>query len=205
MTARFDLKGEIGQGTARAAALASFLKDNPGPVDLFINSPGGDAVEGAALMAEIQRHGNVTAHLQGICASAATLPAVAARRIVMHSAAILMIHEPAVGAWGTSEVLHSAGEALEKLTGIYAAAYASATGNDQALIRAWMKAETWLSAEDARELNFCDEIEATGTVSAPVAAFDYTKFKAPPAHLMRLAVENGWATASPEMKETQNV
>lgn len=148
MTARFDLKGEIGQGTARAAALASFLKDNPGPVDLFINSPGGDAVEGAALMAEIQRHGNVTAHLQGICASAATLPAVAARRIVMHSAAILMIHEPAVEAWGTSDVLHSAGEALEKLTGIYAAAYASATGNDQALIegRRWEDLEPGLQA-----------------------------------------------------------
>lgn len=204
MTARFDLKGEIGQGTARAATLATFLKDNPGAVDLFINSPGGDALEGAALMAEIQRHGKVTAHLQGICASAATLPAIAAHRIVMHSAAILMIHEPASTVCGTSDILHAAGEALEKLTDIYSAAYASATGNDQALIRAWMKAETWLSAEDAKELNFCDEIEATGTVSAPVAAFDYTKFKAPPTHLMHLAIENGWATASPEM-ETQDV
>lgn len=204
MAPRFDLKGEIGQGTARAAVLATFLQGNPGPVDLFINSVGGDAMEGAALMAEVQRHGKVTARLQGICASAATLPAIAAQTICMHPAAVFMIHEPGCLAFGPADLHRAAAETLDKLTGIYGAAYANATGNDLALILAWMKAETWLSAEDAKELNFCDQIEEPGTASSPVAAFDYTRFKSAPPALVRLAIENGWATGAPDM-ESENV
>lgn len=129
MAPRFDLKGEIGTGSARASALAAFLQENPGPVDLFINSVGGDATEGAALMAEVQRHGKVTARLQGICASAATLPAIASQAISMHPAAVFMIHEPACTAFGSAEVLRGVADTMDKLTGIYAAAYADATGN----------------------------------------------------------------------------
>lgn len=58
MAPRFDLIGDIEAGCA--AALAEFLAANTGGVDLFINSPGGDAMEGAALMAEVERHGRVT-------------------------------------------------------------------------------------------------------------------------------------------------
>lgn len=203
MAPRFDLKGEIGEGSARAPALAVFLQENPGPVDLFINSVGGDATEGAALMAEVQRHGKVTARLQGICASAATLPAVAAQTILMHPAAVFMIHEPACTAFGSADALRSVAETMDKLTGIYAAAYAEATGNALDLIRAWMQAETWLTAEEAQELNFCDAIEDAGSDISPVAAFDPSRFKSPPPELVRLAAENGWVTGSPD-KEKAN-
>lgn len=79
-------------------------------------------------------------------------------------------------------------------------AYANATGNDLNLILGWMKAETWLSAEEARELNFCDVIEDAETASSPVAAFDFTKFKSAPPELVRLAIKSGWAAASPHME-----
>jgi ATP-dependent Clp protease protease subunit len=200
MSARFYLSGEIGEGKARAQVLGAFLRDNPGPVELFINSPGGIATEGAALMAEVERHGKVTARLQGVVASAATLPAVAASRIIMHPSAVFMIHEPMTVAYGQADALRVTAETLDKLTGIYGAAYAKATGLDLKLILAWMKAETWLSAEEAKELNFCDLIEETGAESSAVAAFDYTKFKSPPAELVRLAVANGWANGSPKME-----
>ena len=199
MPARYDLEGDIGTGTASAATLGAFLRDNAGPVDLFLDSPGGDAMEGAALMAEVERHGRVTVHVRGIAASAATLPMIAAREVVMHPAAMIMIHEPAVLGGGTADELRSMADSLDKMARTYAEAYARHTGHPVARIAAWMKAETWLTAEEALALNFCDRLEDAHASAATVAAFDYTRFRAAPETLVRLAKENGWATASSEL------
>ena len=46
---------------------------NAKTIELFINSPGGDVFESRAIMAELKRFpGNTIAHIDGICASAAT-------------------------------------------------------------------------------------------------------------------------------------
>jgi len=203
MSARFKIVGDIGAGDACADVLGQFLNDNSGPVTLFINSAGGDAPEGAALMAEVERHGNVTTYIQGICASSATLPAVAARRIIMHPAAMFMIHEPYAKAEGTADHHRSAADALEKMSQTYAAAYSRHTGHPVKTLLAWMKQETWLTAEEALELNFCDEIEALETAPQMVAAFDYSRFRAAPIDLVRLAQKNGWATGSPDHQNTE--
>lgn len=66
-----------------------------------------------------------------------------------------------------------------------------------------MKAETWLTAEEALSLNFIDQIEGDAKPVA-VAAFDFTRFQHAPAMLVQMARANGWATASPDAgtKET---
>ncbi|WP_158972425.1 head maturation protease, ClpP-related [Chachezhania sediminis] len=196
MANRFDLSGEI--RTGRAKALARFLGDCPGPVTLVINSPGGDAMEGAAMMAEVQRHGQVTVLVQGVCASAATLPMVSARKIMIHPAAVIMIHEPGVATFGTADALRETANALDQITSVYVDAYAAATGNNRDLIAGWMKAETWMTAAEAVEFNFCDLIEGDTPESVPVAAFDYSRFKSAPASLVELALNNGWAEQSPK-------
>lgn len=200
MSARFELNGDIETGAA--SRLAGFLAANPDTVTLFINSPGGDALEGAALMAEVERHGAVTVHVQGVAASAATLPMVAAKEVVLHPAAMVMIHEPSAWGGGTADELRDTAAALDKMSATYAAAYARHTGHPVARIAAWMKAETWLTAEEAVELRFADRIEAA---KAPqmVAAYDYTKFRQPPDALVRLARKNGWATGSPVPKSQE--
>ena len=206
MRPRFDIHGEIGTDANTSAQLGAFLRDNPGEVALHINSVGGDAMEGAALAAEVERHGKVTAFVQGIAASAATLPMVAAKQINMHPAAMLMIHEPAALLGGTADDHRSAAAALTKMALTYAQAYSRHTGHPVKRLLAWMKEETWLTAEEAVELNFCDRIEAFEGAAPMVAAFDYTKFRAAPGQLVRLAVKNGWAAGTPEhsKKEKQN-
>lgn len=201
MVSRFALNGDIEAGAA--SRLASFLLHNPGSVTLFINSPGGDALEGAALMAEVERHGEVTVHVQGVAASAATLPLVAAKEVVMHPAAMVMIHEPSAWGGGTADELRDTAAALDKMSATYAAAYARHTGHPTARIAAWMKAETWLTAEEAVELRFADRIEAADKHPQMVAAYDYTKFRQPPEGLVRLAQKHGWATASPADKSQE--
>lgn len=203
MTARFDISGFIGEGEATALEISLFLAVNPGPVEMVVNSAGGIAWEGAAIAAELARHGGVTCLVRGIAASAASYILTGAAAILMHEDALLMIHEPSAFTGGTSEDLHQAAEVLEKLTAVYAAGYARASGHPVARIAAWMKAETWMTADEALALNFCDQLKATQDVPAMVAVYDYAKFRAAPANLVALALKNGWATVSPDQSNKE--
>jgi len=203
MEPRFDIEGVIGQEKATPAALRRFLAENTGPVRISINSAGGDAMAGAAMMADVERHGRVTVQVQGIAASAATLLVVAAHEVTMHQAAMMMIHEPYALADGTADAHRLAADALDKMTRTYAEAYARHTGHPVGTILAWMKAETWMTAQEAVELHFADKIEAQSQPLA-LAAFDYTRFRSAPAELVRAAHQNGWAAGSPEPKTKEN-
>lgn len=194
---RFDIAGEIGEPSARAADLVEFLKANPGPVDVSINSPGGIAAEGAAIMAALEAHGAAHVRVVGMAASAASLAALGGKTVTMHSAALLMIHDPSASTFGTAEDHRAGADMLDKMTNVYAGAYARATGHSVARIASWMRDETWLTAREALELHFCDAIEADSDGSQMVAAFDYGRFRNAPAELVTLARKNGWATASP--------
>jgi len=188
MTPTLHIHGPIGEGENTPPRVAAFLDANAGrPVCVVVNSFGGIASDGAAIMALLEQHGQVRAEVMGVAASAASLLIMGAAQIAMHSAAHLMIHEPSNLAWGTAEDLRREAAHLDKLTHTYAAAYSKATGQPIARIRAWMAAETWLTAEEARVLHFCDEAFGDVHAAEPVAAFDYTRFKAPPPELLRQA------------------
>lgn len=204
MNPRFDLTGGIGEDNATGAAVGAFLDANPGPVDIFVNSYGGIAHEGAAIFAALERHGNATAYVQGVAASAASLAMLGARKVLIHDAAVVMIHEPGAMAFGTAATMRKAADTLDKLSGIYAKTYARATGHPVKRLAAWMAAETWLTAEEAVALHFADAIGgADAGEPVAVAAFDYRKFKAAPMHLVQMALKNGWATVSPKSPEME--
>jgi ATP-dependent protease ClpP protease subunit len=192
---RFELSGDIEQGAA--PELADFLTEHPGPVVLVINSAGGSAPEGAAMAAEIERHGKVTAQVQGIAASAASLVAVACYEIVIHPAAMMMIHEPSAVTGGTADDLREAAAALDKMNLTYAQAYARYTGHSPTTILAWMKAETWLTAEEAIELRFADRMEPVHDPAPIFAKADYLRFSAAPEFLRDLSKKNGWSAVLP--------
>lgn len=202
----FMIFGEIGfDENCRPAPLGNYLRANPAPAapEIIINSPGGSAIDGATMLAEIERHGNATCRVIGMAASAASLLMLGGREVLIHRDAIVMIHEPALMAFGTSQDFRDAADTLDKFTGIYAAAYARLTGNSEKSIRSWMKDETWLTAEEALALNFCDRIEGGGDPVA-YAKFDYGRFRQAPAHLVRLAQKNGWATVSPDASKKES-
>ncbi|NUB43649.1 Clp protease ClpP [Fertoebacter nigrum] len=200
MAPHFTLEGVIGEAPNTPADLRQFLNANSASaVTLSINSPGGDAYAGAAMMAAVEGHGGVTVHVRGIAASAATLPVVAAQKVVIHHAALLMIHEPAALADGPADTHRMAADALDKMSGVYAAAYAKHTGHSVDRILAWMRAETWMTAEEAVELRFADQIEAL-TAPMMLAAFDYTRFRSAPVALVQATHKNGWAAGSPDSK-----
>lgn len=183
--ATYRIEGDVHEGTT--AELVTFLDDNPGKVRIEINSYGGDATQGAAILAKLgERSRDVTAYIVGVAASAAGLAAMGAGRIVMHNAAHFMIHEPYTWLEGTSDQLRRAADVLDKMVDTYATAYAKATGNALADIKAWMKDETWLTAEEALALNFCDEIDTAG-MGEPLARLNPQRFRAVPPEVMRAA------------------
>lgn len=192
------LHGIVGEEPNTAAIIGATLTATPGPVQIEINSPGGDVFEACAIAAAIEAHGDVTAHGVGIVASAATLLTVVASRSALHHAAQFMIHDPSNVVWGgTAAELRRHADDLEKTANHIAGIYSKYTGHPVSRIRNWMRQETWLDPEEALALNFIDEILEAPVRGKPVAAFDYTKFRATPAKLLKMTARQGWAMPAP--------
>ena len=128
-------------------------------LELYINSPGGDVFESRAIMAELKRFpGNTIAHIDGLCASAATSIALACGEVVMYDGAFFMIHNASGLAWGDKAELRATADLLEKVEGVIVKDYITKTGKDEAEIMAMMDAETWFTAQEALDNGFVDRL-----------------------------------------------
>lgn len=131
-------------------------------LNVHINSPGGDVFEGRAIMAALSRfEGKTVAHIDSLCASAATSIALACNEVVMSDGAFFMIHNASGMAWGDKTALRETADRLEKIEGAIVADYTGKTGKDAAEIVAWMDAETWFDAKEALANGFIDRIADT--------------------------------------------
>jgi ATP-dependent protease ClpP protease subunit len=127
-------------------------------LNVYINSPGGAAWDGIAIMNAIRRHrAHVTVHVDGLAASAASVIAMAGDRIVMNRGSQLMIHDASGGAYGNAELMDEVATILHKLSDSIADVYAGRTGTDRATWRAAMQAESWYTAEEAVAAGLADE------------------------------------------------
>ncbi|WGD31216.1 Clp protease ClpP [Ancylobacter sp. WKF20] len=162
------------------------------PLEVYLNSAGGIATEGAAIHALLAaRPGTTDIIVEGIAASAASLIAMAGATVTMSAGAIMMIHDPSGMTWGTSAEHQKTVEQLEALATAYARVYADKSGKTEAECREIMKRETWLTPEQAVTEGFADA--TTERRAEPVAAFDYRGFKQAPAKLVALAKRKKWA------------
>lgn len=135
---------------------------SPKSLDIRIDSCGGDVYEGFGIASAIQRYeGETTAYVDGLAASAASYIAVMADKVVMNDYAQIMIHDAWTWASGNAESLRAMAERLDALDGQIAAIIAGRTGMDADEVRALMDAETWFTAEEAKDKGLCDEITVT--------------------------------------------
>lgn len=138
-------------------------------IHLRINSPGGDVFAGVAMQAAIKNHpATVIVHIDGLAASAASVVAMAADKIMMADGAFFMIHNSWTFAVGNADdMLHTA-DMLEKVDISMSEVYASRTGQSIEDIRKWMGEETWFSANEAIALNFADDLDKYATKASSV-------------------------------------
>jgi len=129
-------------------------------ITLRINSPGGDVFDGVAIYNAIRRHSaEVTVHVDGIAASAASFIAMAGDRVVMAPHSQMMIHEASGLCIGPSADMRQMADILDKSSDNIAAIYAEKAGGTVEEWRGRMKEETWLSDQEACDLGLADCID----------------------------------------------
>jgi ATP-dependent protease ClpP protease subunit len=155
-------------------------------VELSINSPGGNVFDALAIHNVLGRYeGNLTVRIDGVAASAASLIAMAGKKIVMPENAFMMIHNAATIAWGEPSDLRKAADDLDKINDGIVAAYRKKTGMEDAELKKLMDAETWMNGLDAVAMGFADEMEEPVKIAASAHAAEMVqRFKAPPQALV---------------------
>ena len=167
-----------------------------------LNSGGGIATDGSAIHSALEAHkGKVEIVVEGVAASAASVIAMAADRLIMATGAVLMIHDPALVTWGNAAAHAKSIEQLDRLGDSFADIYADKTGKPVAEMRDLMRAETWMTAQEAVDAGFAD---ATGTAAAEIepTAFAYGGYAHAPKALASLAEARGWKPLRPPAAPT---
>lgn len=155
-----------------AAQIADLEVDQ---LNVYINSPGGAAWDGLAIMNTLRRHrATVNVTIDALAASAASVIAMAGDHVTMNRGAELMVHDASGFAMGNAATMRETADVLDKLSDSYADAYAARAGGDRATWREVMRAETWFTAEEAVAAGLADEwVDAPSTE----AHFDRSGFR----------------------------
>lgn len=159
---RIDVYDDIGEGGwfsegLTAKSFANELAGVRGPLEVHINSGGGDVWDGISIKNAIENHqGPVTTVVDGIAASIASVIAQAGSDRVMMPGSMMMIHEAFTYAAGNSAELTKTAQTLDEVSANLAAIYARAAGGTAEDWRAAMKEETWYSAEQAVTAGLAD-------------------------------------------------
>ena len=160
-------------------------------VKLYINSPGGDVMQGLAIFNGMRASGKeIEVHVLGIAASIASYIAMAGDKVVMPANTLMLLHNPMTGVFGNAEELREAADTLEKVQNVVTATYGKRWKGDEKALADMLAAETLLTAAECLEHGFCDEvvdeIEATASFdmeTLPPAArkvFEAAKAKSDP-------------------------
>ncbi len=133
---------------------------------VHIHSPGGDVDEGFGIHDILVAHGKdkgieIETRIEGLCASIATVIALAGsvRKCTENSDG--MIHNPWMDTVGDADELQKSADQLKAIEKKILDFYVAKTGGNREAISAMMKEETWLSAQQLKDLGFVTEIITT--------------------------------------------
>lgn len=173
------------------------LAQTTGPVTLRVNSPGGSVFGAQAMVAAMRAHGQpITAQIDSLAASAASVIAAEAAETVMAPGSMLMIHKAWGMTIGNGDDHTAAASLLAKIDGQIADTYARRAGGDREKYMDLMAAETWFSAEEAVEAGLADRL-IEDNAQRPANKWDLSAYAAPP------AIEEPEAQPEPETVSLQ--
>lgn len=170
-TYHIDIDSYIGYPISKGYVKSKLQPMKGKPCAVRINSYGGDVQTALDIRQQFIDHGQVTAYIIGMTASAATILAMGARKVVMSRYALMLVHpcSTAVSTWGyyNKEELAKAIEGLRKaqtdlktLDRVVASIYAAKVGDSNVgKMEALMHEARWIGAEEALRLGLIDEID----------------------------------------------
>lgn len=170
MTPEISIFGQIGVDPELGAGMTAKAFDrqlkalgNPSAILLRINSPGGDVMDAMAIYSMIRNSkARVTARIEGIAASAASLIAMAANRIEIHSNAFMLIHQPWSQVSGSADDMASAAGDLQRMSDQFAKIYSARSGQPIEAVRELMNQDRLMNADEAAQLGYADAVIADG-------------------------------------------
>ena len=158
----YDSIGESFWGGGVTAESVKQKLDEAGDVSKIvvrINSPGGDVFEGSAIYSLLSQHkAKVECYVDGLAASAAFTIAMAADTIHVSESAMMMLHNAWGMCVGDASDMEKTAELLDKISGTMRDVYSKRSGQSADEVQALMDAETWLTAEEAVENGFAEDM-----------------------------------------------
>lgn len=145
-------------------------------LNVRINSGGGDVFAATAIYSYLKSQNyEVNVYIDGLAASAATIIAMAANKILAPANALFMIHDPAIGLCGMygTDDLNSMAGTLDTVKDSILEAYICKTKKSKDELSALMSEETWMTGKEACEKGFVDEVLYT-EVSASITQKELT-------------------------------
>ena len=130
-------------------------------IELYINSIGGYVDEGVSIYNLLKRQSvPVTAYIDGMACSIASVVAMAADKIVMPSNTTMMIHHAVGGCYGNAKEHRKFATQLDKISEASTNSYLVHAGDKltRETLESLLDAETFLTAEEAFNIGLCDEI-----------------------------------------------
>ena len=139
------------------------------PVHVLIDSLGGSLATALSIASAFKNHGDVTVHFVGMNASAATIASLGAKHISIDSSAMYLVHKCSAEffEWGNLNAdqlatvrdnCEAAIRDLNKLDNNIASMYSSKCRKPQSELLDLMREGGWLTAKEAKEWGFVDEV-----------------------------------------------
>ena len=129
-------------------------------VNLYINSMGGSVKEALGIYSALRRSpATVVAYIDGFAASAASVIAMAASKVVMPRNTTMMVHNAAWAVYGNSKDLRKSADDLDIINAAMLQSYIVKAGDKltQEKLEELTDGETWLSAEECIQYGLADE------------------------------------------------
>lgn len=128
-------------------------------IDLHVNSPGGFVWDGMVMYEALKSHkATVTAHVDGLAASAASFLIQAADHRIMATGSRGMVHDAQVVAFGSPAEVREAADLGDAVSDDIASIYAERAGGKPAAWRTAMRATTWYSAQQMVDAGLADRV-----------------------------------------------
>lgn len=150
----------FGMEATSAKSIAEALPKDGSDVVVEVNSNGGLVTVGSDIYTTLKNYsGHVTVEVTGMAASACSVAIMGADKVVISPTAQIMIHKALLN-WvsGNSDDFESAANALKASDRGIINAYKAKTGLSEDELLELMKNETYMSADEAVEKGFADEI-----------------------------------------------
>ena len=133
------------------------------PISVWIDSYGGSVFAATGIYNALREHGQITTIIDGKAMSAGFTIALAGDTVKMSMGALAMAHNPlAEPGMANAEDLRRVADVLDKVKDTMLNIYQAKSNLSREKLSEIMSAETYMTAQDAKELGFVDEIYENG-------------------------------------------